>query len=388
VSDVTVRVLGQWKKDSIMPKVSIICASYNHERYVRSFLESVLAQTDPEWELIIVDDSSKDGNVSVIREFDDPRIHLVCHEWNRGINQGLMDAFRMSEAPIIQFFASDDQMFSDDVATLCATFSDPSVDIVCAPLSYMDADGKDLGVLRSLPVSLSREKLLFEMVLGEDCLPSPGMAMRRECYSSIMPLDVSLLQLQDWETNLRLLARYNVRMLDRPLVHYRRGHAEMTSAPSRATALRRDVEIGRLMNRACELFSRDAKLFARCFGDHFGQVPQPIGSEDVPFLLARLAVSCSDLGRQLGGLQKMLACLSTEEGFATLHARFGFEYSDYMRLTKRLTKNRQMSAEDEDRTRLEKKLGRYQRRFRLSLFCLAVLGGLVLAQMAWTLFFS
>ena len=46
------------------PLVSILCPTFNHEKYVKFFLDSLLAQTNPNWELLIVDDCSTDNNVA------------------------------------------------------------------------------------------------------------------------------------------------------------------------------------------------------------------------------------------------------------------------------------------------------------------------------------
>ncbi|MDX5480951.1 MAG: glycosyltransferase, partial [Hymenobacteraceae bacterium] len=52
-----------------LPLVSIICLCYNHERFLREALDSVLAQTYPHLEVIVVDDCSTDNSVSIIQEY-------------------------------------------------------------------------------------------------------------------------------------------------------------------------------------------------------------------------------------------------------------------------------------------------------------------------------
>jgi glycosyltransferase involved in cell wall biosynthesis len=64
-------------RDSWRPKYSIVCAAYNVEQYVDETIASVLAQTETDWELIIVDDGSSDGTVDRIRRYNDSRIELI-----------------------------------------------------------------------------------------------------------------------------------------------------------------------------------------------------------------------------------------------------------------------------------------------------------------------
>ena len=93
-------------------KVSIITASYNYENYIKETIESVLAQTISDWEMIIVDDGSKDNSVNVIKEYckKDSRIKLYQHE--NGINKGLIETIKLgiskAESDWIVFLESDD----------------------------------------------------------------------------------------------------------------------------------------------------------------------------------------------------------------------------------------------------------------------------------------
>ena len=59
--------------------VSIITPCYNGEKYIRETIDSVLAQTYPDWEMIIVDDGSKDSSAAIVSEYaeKDPRIKLI-----------------------------------------------------------------------------------------------------------------------------------------------------------------------------------------------------------------------------------------------------------------------------------------------------------------------
>ena len=66
------------------PLLSYLVLSYNYERYIDKTIRSILEQTVQDFEIVVVDDCSKDNSVGVIRSFNDPRIRLLANEHNIG----------------------------------------------------------------------------------------------------------------------------------------------------------------------------------------------------------------------------------------------------------------------------------------------------------------
>lgn len=103
-----------------MSKVSIITASYNYENFIKETIESVINQTFQDWELIIVDDGSKDNSVEVIKSYcqKDARIKLFQHE--NGENKGLAETIKLgiqkTQSEWIAFLESDDTITPDYLA--------------------------------------------------------------------------------------------------------------------------------------------------------------------------------------------------------------------------------------------------------------------------------
>ncbi len=106
-----------FKEVNILLSISIITASYNYENYIKETIESVIAQTYKNWELIIVDDGSTDNSVSVIKSYckKDDRIKLYTHENN--INKGLKDTLLLglekAKNDFVVFLESDDTITPD-----------------------------------------------------------------------------------------------------------------------------------------------------------------------------------------------------------------------------------------------------------------------------------
>ena len=96
--------------------VSIIMPSYNSAKYIAASMESVLAQTYADWELLIVDDCSTDNTVEIIRSFDDPRIRLFINEKNAGAAMSRNRALREAKGKWIAFLDSDDLWVPEKLA--------------------------------------------------------------------------------------------------------------------------------------------------------------------------------------------------------------------------------------------------------------------------------
>ena len=86
---------------SLPPKVSVVIPSYQHAAYIRGAVESVLNQTFSDWELIIIDDASKDQSFEILSVFSDPRIRLYRHEVTEGAHKTLNEALDLARGEFI-----------------------------------------------------------------------------------------------------------------------------------------------------------------------------------------------------------------------------------------------------------------------------------------------
>jgi len=89
--------------------ITIITTSYNYAEYISQTIESVLAQTFSDWELIIVDDASTDNSVEIIKKYcDDKRIKLICHDKNKGLKESVKTALKYAKGEWVTLVESDD----------------------------------------------------------------------------------------------------------------------------------------------------------------------------------------------------------------------------------------------------------------------------------------
>lgn len=133
----------------MQPWVSVICLCYNHQHFLAEALDSVLAQTYPNVEIIVLDDASTDGSREVIQSYCDrfPQIRFIQNEKNRGNCAAFNRAWRQSRGAFIIDFATDDVMMPARVAGQVKCFSalDSSYGVVYTDVQRMDERSRDLG---------------------------------------------------------------------------------------------------------------------------------------------------------------------------------------------------------------------------------------------------
>lgn len=90
------------------PTVSVVLNCYNHEPYVGEAIESVLAQTYGDFELILIDNGSTDGSRRVLQSYDDERIRLILHDDNQSISRRLNEGVAAARGQFVSILYSDD----------------------------------------------------------------------------------------------------------------------------------------------------------------------------------------------------------------------------------------------------------------------------------------
>ena len=117
------------------PLVSVITLTYNQEGFLPQCVDSVLAQTFPSWEQVIVDDESTDGTPEVLARYTDPRLRVIRqpHEGAERLPQTYQKALAMCRGSFIGFVDGDDYWSHDQLATLLPAFDDPDVVLAFGP---------------------------------------------------------------------------------------------------------------------------------------------------------------------------------------------------------------------------------------------------------------
>ena len=126
----------------IQPLVSVIMPAYNSEKYIGKSIESVLAQDYEKFELIIVDDGSKDGTKSIVEQYakNDIRIKLL-EQANQGVSVARNKGLDTATGEYVAFLDSDDLWDADNLSVMVQAAECTKSGLVCASMDIINADG-------------------------------------------------------------------------------------------------------------------------------------------------------------------------------------------------------------------------------------------------------
>lgn len=179
-------------------RISIVTPSFNQVAFVEDTLRSVLDQGYPNKEYIVIDGSSTDGSVDVIRRYAD-RLTYWVSEKDRGQSHAINKGFAVATGDVLAWLNSDDTYLPGALATVAKCFAEhPGVDLVYGDYVYTDPAGKAL-MRRSVFGSMSYETLLYHDYLGQ-----PAVFFRRSLLDRVGPVDESLYYHMDWDLFLRM----------------------------------------------------------------------------------------------------------------------------------------------------------------------------------------
>jgi glycosyltransferase involved in cell wall biosynthesis len=246
------------------PLFSILTAAYNASATVGAAVESVLAQTEPSWELIVVDDGSTDGTEATVERYGgDPRVSLIVQA-NHGLSGARNTALAAARGSYVALLDADDLYMPHYLAAMReALEGNPG-----AGFAYTDAwllDDATGRIARRTAMAdqhpppsapPTARDLLRELI--ERNFVYVSAAVRREALERVGPFDVSLPSLEDYDLWLRLAAG-GFRAAHAPGVHavYRRRAGSMSSNERRM----RETEV-RVLRMAAERLPGDDSLRA------------------------------------------------------------------------------------------------------------------------------
>jgi len=248
-----------------VPEVSVIMPVYNGEAWLEDAMASVLNQSYGDFELIVVDDGSRDRSPQIVRKFTgaDPRVMLVEHGVNRGAAAARNTAIRRSSGRYLMMTDADDIQHPDRLKLTLELAERERADMVFHDYELMDESGQPLGVTKGYPDDMdSRNALLHQLRRNQLC---SGLALVRNTPD--VRFDESLACAEDFELFLRLLLRgYRASLLRRVLTWYRRHGANLSSDLSRSNRVVKTVlsrlDMEELERKLVSTFGREEAALA------------------------------------------------------------------------------------------------------------------------------
>ena len=213
-----------------MPRVSVIIPTYNRVDVLRRAIDSVLAQTEEDFELLVVDDGSTDDTQAFLKTYDDPRVRSICFGTNRGANVARNAGIEDANGTYVAFLDSDDEWHPQKLERQLALLDERSDDWVAA---YCDFEIRVPGVsgrtqmlgarvistVRSRRTTEGGEELMGE-ILADNVQPGAGstLLVRTDVARRVGGFNEQLDRFQDPEFVLRILEEGKVAHVDKSLV--------------------------------------------------------------------------------------------------------------------------------------------------------------------------
>lgn len=148
--------------------ISIITPAYNSEKYIESTILSVINQTYKNWEMIIIDDSSKDSTHDIISRYNiiDSRIRVISLEKNSGVSNARNIGISKAQGSWIAFLDSDDIWQPTKLEKQIELINREKVEFVFTGSSFIDSENKPLGTVFEVPEKISYKKLRNHNVIS------------------------------------------------------------------------------------------------------------------------------------------------------------------------------------------------------------------------------
>ena len=209
------------------PLVSIIINCYNGEKYLKDAIESVIAQTYKNWEIIFWDNQSKDNSAKIFNSYKDHRLKYYCAPTHSEIlYKAKNDALKKANGDYIAFLDTDDWWTPEKLQKQIPLFDDPEVGLVYGNvwIFYQKKNKKKIYKKGILPTGKILNKLLNNYVIS-----SPTYIVRK---FSIESLDYSFNDnfhiIGDFDISIRIAARWKISCIQSPIAYYRK-HGENLS---------------------------------------------------------------------------------------------------------------------------------------------------------------
>ena len=208
-------------------KVSVAMATYNGENYIKPQMDSILSQLGKEDELIISDDHSKDGTISIIEEYMkiDPRVKLFMNE-EKGVTSNFENAIKRTQNDIIFLSDQDDVWKPEKVQTVLSYYEKkPQILMIMSDITVVDNELKPT-IYSFYEYRGSRAGVLKNII--KNSYIGCAMSFRKELKERILPIPRNV-PMHDMWIGLVADSSKAALLIPEKLIYYRRHNATVTT---------------------------------------------------------------------------------------------------------------------------------------------------------------
>lgn len=197
------------------PLVTIITPSFNQAPYLEETINSVLGQTYPRIEYIIMDGGSTDGSVEIIKRYQNKLAYWVS-EKDRGQTDAINKGFARANGEVLGWINSDDTLLPNAVEEAVRFLNDnPDIGLVYGDTHYIDDHSKVIGRFPAAQTDLARLRR------GYVHIPQQASFFRKSIWDQIGPLDPEFFFAMDYDLWVRIAGKAEIHYLPRWWANFR-----------------------------------------------------------------------------------------------------------------------------------------------------------------------
>lgn len=319
-------------------KVSVVLTSYNHGKYIREAIDSVLNQTFTDFELIIWDDTSSDNSWEIICSYDDVRIKSHRNNQNTG-GGNINRALEVAQGEYIAIHHSDDVWELDKLEKQVAFLdAHPSMGAVFTNVLAIGEDSQPLNHPEHFYTSIfdqpnrSRYEWLNYFFYRGNALCHPSVLIRKQCYELCGLYQHGLAQLPDFDMWIRLCLQYEIHVLPEKLVRFRvRAGEANTSGDRLDVRVRSSIEQFQVLKHYVDAFTTDEIFLV--FPEAKKYVFGALEEANTNFIVAMYLLETDRPYAKSLAFDILFGLIGDSKSAVQLKAVHGFDYLDLIKLT-------------------------------------------------------
>lgn len=206
------------------PTVSVIIPTYNRAQLIAMAIDSVLAQTYKDLEIIVVDDSSTDNTEELVKGFikRDNRIKYIKHDINKGGAEARNTGIKNARGDYVAFLDSDDMWVSEKLERQINIFEEnDDIALVYSNFIRVNDAGEHIG-LGIKPKTIISGFIFREILLRKVYVPLQTWIVRKDCFEEVGGFDTEFRTSHDRDMIVRIARQYKIFGVKEPLTLFRR----------------------------------------------------------------------------------------------------------------------------------------------------------------------
>jgi teichuronic acid biosynthesis glycosyltransferase TuaG len=240
------------------PLVSIIMPAYNAEKTIAESIESVLRQTYINWELIVVNDGSKDSTTAVVLATNDERLRLIEQE-NGGVANARNNGLNNAKGEYIAFLDSDDLWVEEKLERQIRTLVGGKYKMCFAKTWCF---GENLNQKSDCFVNVALDFEDKDKILIYDFIPILTVLIAKDSLDEVGYFDETLRGVEDWDLWIRFLQKYEANYMDEFLAKYR-----ISSTGLSGNFEKHFIEEEKVWMKHIDLYSKEISFYRQWFAN-------------------------------------------------------------------------------------------------------------------------